>query len=81
MNLHDLRQPGAPVEELVRRFGRQAVVNELGEMCYEDLAGLALEAAVKIDADDVALEAAEIVLNSGSYSEAARAQARTVLRR
>ena len=81
MDLHQLRQPNAPVEALVTKHGRENVIAELDVMCYEDLAHLALEAAVKIGAKETAHTAATIVLNSGSYPDDSRALARKTLGR
>lgn len=45
-DLHALRQPTAPIEELVREHGRDAVIDEIGEMIYHDMAEWALTHAI-----------------------------------
>lgn len=81
-SLERLRYPNPPLEELIQEHGEEAVLDELHEMAYHDMADWALEAALKTGSrrgEVVARSAAQIVVNSGSYGEAARAQARRVL--
>jgi hypothetical protein len=75
-----LRQPHPPVQALVVKYGRQAVLEELEEMCYEDMADVAMAAAAAIEEGRIARLAAEIVLN-GTYPEHAQSQAREILGR
>ena len=81
MDLHRLRQSGAPVAALVDINGHDAVAEELFDMCFDDIADLALAAAVQIGETRVARTAANIVLNTGSYLQQARDQARAFLNR
>lgn len=80
MSLHALRLPNPPVQALVLKHGRQAVLDELEEMCYEDMADAAMSAALTIDESRVARIAANVVLQ-GTYPEQAQTQAKTFLGR
>lgn len=80
MSLHRLRQRNAPVQELIKEHGLEAVLDELDEMTTHDMANLALECAIQITdsaaARRIASYAASVVLNSGSYSQESRETAR-----
>ncbi len=85
MNLHSLRQPNAPLQDLVIFFGKDIIIDELFEMCFDNMADWALDLSLKLDiypktdAYKVARIAASIILNSGSYSSASREAAKKFL--
>lgn len=79
MDLHLLRQPNAPVKKLVGTHGLKTIMEELWEMAQHDLADLAFEAAMQIEAKDVATYAAQVVRSSGSYAPKAKERAHAFL--
>ncbi|MFC1702931.1 hypothetical protein ACFLZO_00500 [Patescibacteria group bacterium] len=81
MSLDRLRQPEAPIADLVETHGYEAVTDELDDMCFHDLADLALTAAIKIGNETIARTAARIIVNSGSYSQQVRDTAMALLDR
>lgn len=79
LGVHALRQPTAPIEELVREHGRAAVVDEIDEMIHHDMAEWALTHAIALRHEPLIRSAATVVNNSGSYSAEAKALARQKL--
>lgn len=79
MDLHALRQPTAPLEDLVREHGRDAVVEEIDEMIHHDMADWALTHALALGHEPLIRSAATIVNNGGSYPAEAKALARLKL--
>ncbi len=79
MDLQRLQEANPPVQELVSEYGREAVVDELWDLCTRGYHFEAFRAARLMEEDKIVHFASGIILCSSDYSSEIQTEVRSLL--